>query len=154
MIVEATAEDIDDLFPLWLELMQYHQTHHKVFKCKPNHEHALRAELLNRIRRKDTQVFVYEQEEEWVGMIICTIRQGAPGFELNCKGYIAETVVKSTNRRQGIGKLLFEAARKWLQDRGADHLELQVSVKNPAGIGFWQSLGFTPATQHLVLPLQ
>ena len=154
MIVEAFPEDIDELFPLWLELMQHHQGHHKVFKCKPNHEKQLKAEFLSRIREKGTQVFAYEKSGEWVGMIICTIKQGVTGFELNRKGYIAETVIKPTHRSHGIGKELFEAARNWLQDNGADHIELQVSEKNTGALKFWESQGFTPVTKHMVLVLK
>ncbi|MBC5772848.1 GNAT family N-acetyltransferase [Pontibacter sp. KCTC 32443] len=154
MIVEATPEDIDELFPLWLELMHHHQSHHKVFRCKPNHEKPLKAELLNRIRERNTQVLVFEKQGEWVGMIICILRQGVNGFELNRKGYIAETVIKKAYRNQGIGKALFDAALKWLQDKGADHVELQVSVNNPDALRFWESQGFTPVTQHMVKVLK
>ena len=153
MILEALPEDIDELFPLWLELMQHHQGHHKVFKCKPGYEQQLKAELLSRIKAKDTQTFVYEKDSNWVGMIICYLKRGVTGFELNKKGYIAETVIKAAYRNQGIGKELFEAARNWLQDQDADHIELQVSVKNPGAIKFWEDNGFTPATQHMILVL-
>lgn len=153
MIVEATPDDIDELFPLWMELMQQHQHYHKVYKCRPNHEKHLKAELLNRIKEKGTQVFAYEQEGSWLGMIICQIRKTIIGFELSTKGYIAETIVTRTHQGKGIGKELFETASKWLQDNGADHIELQVSVKNGAALEFWQNQGFTPATQHLVLVL-
>lgn len=153
MIVEATPDDIDELFPLWFELMQQHQLYHKVFKCKPNQQQALKTELLSRIKEKGTQVFAYEQEGEWIGMIICQIRKTIVGFELSRKGYIAETIVKGAHRGKGIGKELFEAASNWLQDNGADHIELQVSVKNQAALTFWQQQGFAPATQQLVLVL-
>ena len=154
MIVEATPEDIDELFPLWLELMQQHQTMHKVFKCKPNHENILKAELHKRIREKDTKVFTYEQEGHWTGMIICSIRQGVNGFELSRKGYIAEIIIKEAYRSKGIGKELFEVARNWLQDKGADHIELQVSVRNTGAVNFWESIGFSVSTQHMVMLLR
>jgi ribosomal protein S18 acetylase RimI-like enzyme len=154
MIVEASPEDIDELFELWLELMQHHQGMHKVFKCKPNHENALKAELLKRIREKDTKAFAYEQDGNWIGMMICHIRQGINGFELSRKGYIAETIIKEAYRNKGIGQELFEAARNWLQDKDADHIELQVSVKNAGAIKFWQEIGFSASTQHMVLLLK
>lgn len=153
MILEAQPEDIDELYDLWRLLLDYHQGHHDVFRYKPGSEQALKAELLNRIKDKSTRVFVYQQEEEWVGMLIASLRQGSAGFKLSNKGYIAETVVKEVYRGSGAGKELFEAARKWLTDQGVDHIELQVSMQNPAGIRFWESLGFTASTQHMVLPV-
>ena len=153
MILEATADDVDELYPLWQELMQLHQSHSPAFRCKPNHDAILKAELQTRLRDKSTQVFVYELHEEWVGMIIASLRKSPAGFELTSKGYIAETVIKPAHRNKGIGESLFEAARKWLHDNGADHIELQVSVKNAKAIKFWEKQGFSAYTQHMVLVL-
>jgi ribosomal protein S18 acetylase RimI-like enzyme len=153
MILEAQPEDIDELYDLWRLLLDHHQGHHEVFRYKPGSEKALKAELLTRIKDKGTRVFVYQQEDEWVGMLITSLRLGSAGFRLSSKGYIAETIVKETYRGSGVGKELFEAAHKWLTDQGVDHIELQVSVQNPQGIRFWESLGFTASTQHMVLPI-
>lgn len=153
MILEAQPEDIDEIYNLWCILLDQHQGHHPVFRYKSDSEQALKTELLTRIKDKSTRVFVYQREDEWIGMLIASLRPGSAGFRLSNKGYIAETVIKEEHRGGGIGKELFEAARKWLTDQGADHLELQVSVHNPAGIRFWESLGFTASTQHMVLPL-
>jgi ribosomal protein S18 acetylase RimI-like enzyme len=153
MILEATADDIEELYPLWQELMRLHHSHSPAFRCRPNQDTVLKAELKTRLRDKDTQVFVYERDEEWVGMVIASLRKSPAGFELASKGYIAETVIKPEYRNNGIGEALFEAARKWLQDRGADHIELQVSVKNTKAIKFWEKQGFSAYTQHMVLVL-
>lgn len=154
MITEAQPEDIDELFELWCLLLDQHQSHHEIFRYKPGGEHSLKAELLHRLKDKSTRVFVYQEGEHWAGMLVASLRPGPAGFKLSSKGYIGETVVREEFRGKGIGKELFEAARKWLSDQGADHLELQVSVYNPAGIRFWKSLGFTPSTQHMVLALE
>jgi ribosomal protein S18 acetylase RimI-like enzyme len=154
VIVEALPEDIDDIYSLWRILLDYHQGHHPVFRYKPGSDNTLKTELLIRLKEKNTKVFVYQKEDEWVGMIIASLKNASAGFKFSNKGYIAETVIKEEYRGTGIGKELFEAARKWLSDRGADHIELQVSVHNPSGLSFWESLGFTPSTQHMVLSLQ
>ena len=154
MIVEASTEDIDEVYDLWRILLDYHQGHHPVFRYKPGSEQVLKAELLARLKDKNTKVFVYQLQDEWVGMIIASLKSGVPGFKLSNKGYIAETVIREEHRGGGIGRELFEAARKWLLDKGADHIELQVSLNNPSGIRFWESLGFTASTQHMILPLQ
>ncbi|PKV76292.1 GNAT family N-acetyltransferase [Pontibacter ramchanderi] len=154
MIFEAQPDDIDELYELWRLLLDMQQTYHVVFRYRPGSEQALKAELLQRLKDKSTRVFVYQEGDTWVGMLLASLRPGSAGFRLSSKGYIGETVVREEFRGKGIGKELFEAARKWLSDQGADHLELQVSVHNPQGIHFWESLGFTPSTQHMVLPLQ
>lgn len=151
MIREADADDIDEVFELWHELLDFHQPHHAIFKYKPNSGEVLRKELLLRLKDKDTRFFAYVRDEEWCGMIVANLKQMAPGFRFSRKGYIAETVVQARHRGAGIGNQLFEAARNWLIDKGADHIELQVSVKNVAAIRFWQGQGFTPSTQHMVL---
>ncbi|MCC9165734.1 GNAT family N-acetyltransferase [Pontibacter harenae] len=153
MIQEAEPEDIDDLFELWQELMRFHQGHHTVFKYKPTAEQILKVELLSRLKDKDTKFLGFVSGNEWQGMIVVFMRKASPGFKLSRKGYIGETIVKKKYRGTGVGKELFEAAKKWLQDKGADHVELQVSVKNAAGIKFWEALGFTPSTYHMVLEL-
>ncbi|MBD1398858.1 GNAT family N-acetyltransferase [Pontibacter sp. JH31] len=154
MILEAQPEDIDEVYSLWRILLDHHQGHHQVFRYKAGSEQALKSELLTRIKEKNTRVFVYQHNDEWVGMLMASLRASSAGFKLAHKGYIAETVLKEAFRGSGIGKELFEAARKWLIDQGADHIELQVSVHNHAGIRFWESLGFSPSTHHLVLTLK
>lgn len=155
MIREAIpSEDIDELFELWKELMQLHQSHHAVFKTKSNSEQQLREGLLNRLKEKETKVFLYEREGEAVGMIITSVRRSAAGFKLATKGYIAEMIVSKNYRGTGAGKELVEAAKKWLSDKGADHIELQVSIKNPAAIKFWEAQGFSVSTQHMVMEIK
>lgn len=154
MIKEADADDIDDIFELWCELLDFHKGHHAAFKVKPDSEQVLKEELLYRMRDKDTKFFTYTIGPEWCGLIVASYKRSAPGFKLANKGYIGETVVSQQYRSTGIGSELFETAKKWLSDRGADHIELQVSVKNAAGISFWQSKGFTPSTYHMILELK
>lgn len=134
--------------------MQLHQSHHAVFKVKPKSEKQLKAGLLTRLQEKNTRVFVYETDQEPRGMIVVSLRKSAAGFKLATKGYIAETIVKHGYRGTGAGKELVEAAKKWLSDNGADHIELQVSIKNTSATKFWQAQGFTVATQHMVLEVK
>ncbi|QCR21092.1 GNAT family N-acetyltransferase [Pontibacter sp. SGAir0037] len=154
MIKEADADDIDELFELWCELQEDHQGYHPVFKVKPNSQQVLKDELLYRMRDKDTRFFAYTDGSEWLGMMVVSLKKASEGFKLSRKGYIGETIVKKEARSKGIGKELFEAARNWLSDRGADHIELQVSVKNNRGLSFWQDLGFTPTTYHMILDVK
>ncbi|GAA4429947.1 hypothetical protein GCM10023188_16000 [Pontibacter saemangeumensis] len=151
MIVEADLDDLDEVYALWRELLDFHQSHHPIFRCKPGSEQVLRKELLQRLKDKDTKVFGYVQQDEWQGLVMANLKQAAPGFLFSKKGYIAETFIKAPCRGKGIGNELVEAAKNWLTDKGADHIELQVSVKNNTAIRFWEKQGFTPTTQHMML---
>ncbi|WP_242917503.1 GNAT family N-acetyltransferase [Pontibacter liquoris] len=153
MIQIAEPDDIDDVFELWRELLDYHQPLHRVFAYYPEQEQALKAELLYRMKDKDTRIFGFVQDDEWQGLLIASMRKATPGLKLAHKGYVAETVVKEKYRGSGVGKVLFEAAKKWLIDHGADHLELQVAINNPTGVRFWEAQGFKVSTQHMVLEL-
>lgn len=153
MILEAEADDIDEIYELWRDLLDSHQPYHPVFRYKLTSEQVLKQELLTRLKEKDSRIFGYVQEDAWQGMIVANLKKAAPGFKLESKGYIGETIVKEQYRGTGVGNKLFEAAKKWLTDKGADHIELQVSVKNKAAIRFWETRGFTPSTQHMVLDL-
>ncbi|MHA6247416.1 GNAT family N-acetyltransferase [Pontibacter sp. CAU 1760] len=153
MIRIVEPEDIDEVYALWRELLDLHQPLHPIFRYKPDAETTLRKELLLRLKSKSTRFFGYVPQEEWQGVIVATLRESAPGFRLSRKGYLGETIVKADFRGRGIGNLLVEAAKNWLLDNGADHIELQVSVKNVAAIRFWERQGFSPSTQHMVLDL-
>jgi len=153
MIVAAQPEDIDEVYSLWCALMDHHRSHHPVFCYKADHEQQLKLDLHSRLKDKHTRFFIYQQQQEWAGMLVADVRKTSEAFVFTTKGYIAETIVKEKYRGQGIGKALVEAALKWLQDMGADHVELQVSVRNAAALHFWASRGFSPTTQHMILTL-
>ena len=61
-----------------------------------------------------------------------------------------DAVVSEKYRGKGIGKLLFERAKQWFEDEDADHIELQVSLKNNGAMNFWGNQGFSGTTQHMV----
>jgi len=59
-------------------------------------------------------------------------------------------VVKSSVRRQGIGKRLVSAALDWANQHGASRTELGVYEFNEPARAFWASLGFAPLSSRLV----
>ncbi|MBX0292952.1 GNAT family N-acetyltransferase [Hymenobacter sp. HSC-4F20] len=149
----ATRPDLDNLYSIWTELMDEHQTYHPIFGYHRLAEAELKRVLLQRLQEPYTRFFIVESSEGLAGLLVAMYQIGNNGMHFNRRGYIAETIVRPQFRRTGLGRLLFETAREWLTRQGADHLELQVAVANPGGQQFWAALGFTPATYHLMLPL-
>jgi len=149
-IREALIEDIPKMVKLWVELMNYHKDHHMVFIAKDNVEDLIGEDMMNRIENTKTRYFLAENEKDLCGFISCSFRIVQELMVYNRRGYIAETVVSEKYRGQGIGKLLFERAQRWFEEEDADHIELQVSLKNNGAMNFWGNQGFEGSTQHMV----
>ncbi|WBO83025.1 GNAT family N-acetyltransferase [Hymenobacter yonginensis] len=154
IIRPATRSDLHAVYRLWCELMDAHAPYHPVFGYHRRAEVELKQVLLGRLREPQTRFFVAEAPDGLAGLLIALYQPGNPALHYKRRGYIAETMVRPPFRRLGIGRELFLAAREWLQQQGADHLELQVAVPNEGGQRFWAAMGFAPTTYHLMLPLQ
>ena len=153
IIREATAQDLDELYRLWCELMEQHYAYPPVFGYHRTARVELKRLLRDRLYEVYTRIFVAERVQGLAGLLVATHQVGSRGMHFYRRGYIAETIVEAAYRRQGVGRALFTAAKTWLTTQGADHLELQVAVANPAAQQFWVAQGFAVTTQHMMLPL-
>lgn len=130
IIREAQEQDIPAVYILWCELMQHHQVYHPVFQYHPSAEASLKQTLLKRFASEDTTIFIAQKSDTLVGFLIANFKTSPEGFHYRNKGYIAETYVREDARGSGVGKKLFDAARRWFTAQQADHIELQVAIQN------------------------
>ncbi len=149
-IRKATIDDIPQMAELWMELMNYHADHHLVFRAKDNAKELVQEDLKKRIEQPGCIFFLLFIEELLAGFISCSFRVTQQVMIYNKRGYVAETVVSQQFRGQGVGQSLFERAQQWFEDEGADHIELQVSLKNNGAMNFWERQGFEGSTRHMV----
>lgn len=151
----ANASDLDSIYELWKELIDFHSDQHAVFTLSnnPETETIVKEYISNKMKETSSRIFLYKSGNEISGILIARIEKENRAFQLKRKGYIAETVVSSKHRGKGIGKELYFAAEQWLKSEGADHIELQVSEKNNQAQKFWEELDFGPATYHYVKKL-
>lgn len=145
-IRSAIENDLESLTDLWLELMIHHQNDSNFFKVKKDSRSGIKEILKRKMEDKSSHIFISESDTQVLGFIICKFQVGSPIFDLYKKGYIAETVINKNYRGKGIGKSLYDSAENWLKKQGADHVQLQVSVKNQNGIEFWSNRGFEKVT--------
>jgi GNAT superfamily N-acetyltransferase len=153
LIRESSSSDIESIYQLWLELMEYHKSHHKIFRIGDSSKELVLSSLSKRMQQEDTKVFVGEEDGKIIGMIITMYSTGMETFLLNKKGYIAETIISESYRSKGVGSELFLAAETWLRSKGADHIELQVSFVNTKARKFWSENGFVVSTSHMIKEL-
>jgi GNAT superfamily N-acetyltransferase len=86
------------------------------------------------------------------GVLALFLRQPAraPIVRPTLVAEIDTLVVKSSFRRQGLGKRMVEAARRWANTLGATRTELGVYEFNDAARAFWASVGFRTLSRRLV----
>ena len=149
----GTVEDLELVYQFWQVLMNHHDGHHPVFELAEGYETHVLAMLEKRLKDPKEGFILCFSDETPAGMLVCYVRADDPIHVLKKKGYVAETAVFESFRGLGIGKKLTEVALAWLKEQGADHVELQVSVKNKGAEQFWEKMGFTKATYFMVRKL-
>ena len=90
----------------------------------------------------DTSVlhFIAELEQQVVGHLQCILlrKRAAPALEV----LLYEIGVRTTHRRQGVGRALVDALEGWMK---AHQLrELWVLADNPGAVAFYRACGFQP----------
>ncbi len=74
------------------------------------------------------------------GDIAGTIMVGHDGH----RGWLYYVAVTPTLRRQGIGRMLVEAAEAWLKERGVPKAHLMVRETNHQVAAFYERIGYEP----------
>ncbi|MEM6429774.1 MAG: GNAT family N-acetyltransferase [Deinococcota bacterium] len=93
--------------------------------------------------------WVAEEQGDVVGMIEVTLsdlRNTWNPLAAGRYGYISAVMVAASQRGQGVGRALLEAAFKALEDYELDAYSLHFIIANPLSSRFWQSHGFQPVT--------
>lgn len=86
------------------------------------------------LRRNPDTCFVALKNDIVIGVILC----GHDGR----RGYIHHTAVSTSERKQGIGNALLNAALEALEQEGINKVALVVFSKNEIGNAFWENRGF------------
>ncbi len=124
-IRKMTIEDYNEVYQLWIN------THGMGLNDVDDSQDGIAKYLA----RNPQTCFVAIKENRIVGVII----SGHDGR----RGYIYHTAVAVSERRQGIGSALVNAALAALKNEGISKVALVVFMRNETGNKFWQNLGFT-----------
>lgn len=149
-IREASESDLDAVYKLWIAIMDFHKAHHTIFNVNADNEASILAILKEKFAAAETKIFLAEKDTHVLGMLICRFQTIPEAFVLHRKAYIGETMVYSEYQGMGVGERLYVHAETYFKEKGADHIELQVSVKNPKAIAFWEKRGFEASTKHMI----
>jgi ribosomal protein S18 acetylase RimI-like enzyme len=73
------------------------------------------------------------------GSIAATVLVGHDGH----RGWVYYLAVDPDHRQQGCGRVMMDAAERWLSERGIEKLQLLVRADNTSVKDFYQSLGYS-----------
>jgi GNAT superfamily N-acetyltransferase len=150
----ATADDLEAVVDLWLEMMAEHEAFDPRVRLSISARSAYRNYALYHIEREDAPVFVVEKRGEIIAYCLAYCARSLPMFRPSSYGFISDLVVGRAWRRQGLGTALLERVRAWFAGRGIRSLQLQVYSRNAPGLQFWQRVGFSPFVHGMWMGLR
>ncbi len=150
-IREATSEDVLSIVQLWIEAVDY-AAKLDTYYARSDDGHLVFEEFIRGHLEFDTAVVaVGEKDKIIVGYCLGVQLERPPMAKERDYGVIYDMGVNQHNRRQGIGKRLFEFVKTWFNSRNITHIELNVLIANHSARKFWISLGFHPTIELLTL---
>lgn len=141
-IRQATISDIPTLTKMrWEHIMSYDEYNKRESVDRSLFDQACEDFLRNGIESGQWVIFVAQQHNQLVGHAYIHVIQTIPKpHELHgAWGYVSNMYVEKAHRKQGIGKKLLDATKKWATSIDLELLLLWPSEKS---VGFYLNNGF------------
>jgi ribosomal protein S18 acetylase RimI-like enzyme len=116
---EATEADLDGITELWSEMLEYHhQLGPLVWTVAPDGREKVRSWYREALGAEERLMLVADEAGEVVGFAHGMLGDGPPPLVPRRAANVTDLAVRSTHRRQGIGRALMEALADRLAERG------------------------------------
>ena len=157
MTVTIRAAEARDLPAVSLLAGMLVRLHHELdalrFMLIPNveagYEHFFRSQLPD----PEVVILVAERDSEIVGYAYARLEPRDWNNLLDACGELHDLFVSDTVRRQGVARLLVDAVRDRLRQKGAPRLVLHTASKNVTARRFFASIGFRETMAELTSEL-
>src|SRR5258708_883095 len=143
-ILEASSEHLDVLVPLF--------DSYRGFYRQPSDPEGARRFLAERIARRESVIYLAVVEGEPAGFV-----QLYPSFSsasMQRLWILNDLYVAPDARRQGVGRVLLDRARRLAEDTGAKGLTLSTGVENVTAQRLYESEGWTRDREFYVYTLR
>lgn len=153
LVRTACMGDYDSLVALFDELDELHrQARPDVFRPFDGPART-RGQIEQWLTGPGSTVLVAERGLDVVGLAVLLTRPPSPfaGAVPNKVVELDNIVVRAGQRGQGIGRHLLEATVAWSRGQGASHVTVSVHAFNRDARRFYETFGFTPSIDRLVL---
>ncbi len=153
LIRRAQATDIPSIVDIWQQLMEDHGRRDLGYWGLVPEDDArriYRSQKSNVLEDPAYVNLVARVDGRAVGFINGVVITRPPMFRASKIGRINEVAVERGFRRQGVGRLLIQAAVAEFAERGFEYVDLMVDRDNPEAIKLYESMGFASRELHLI----
>jgi len=140
-IRKARAADVPGIVKLWSELQAANAEVEPRLRPHRRGTEWYSEYMEMQLEDSATAVYVAVAQVEVVGFTFGQIMQRPTLKDGRC-GFVADLCVRSAERRQGIGRRLYNELKDWFDRRDITSLEVQVVSRNEDAAGFWNTMGF------------
>jgi len=143
----ATLADAQRIAELRLALLAEHKRnaiYSRVRADAPARALELTAQQLSSDRET---MFVAMRKDRIIGVLRCIDARGHRLLRPSRYALISTVYVEPEARRQGVLRLLIDAATGWCRQRKLSEMRLQNAVDNPLAVAAWDALGFRVVEQ-------
>lgn len=143
-IREAVMEDVPAIIEIWKELMDFHKELDGFFSRSATGHERFAEFLMNNMEKEDSCVLVAADGGHIFGYCQACISKYPPVLIREKYVEIFDMAVTEKYQRQGIGRMIIDALRRWYSDKDVDRIELKYLTTNKSAEEFWTKMGFKP----------
>jgi len=143
-IRKAVMEDVPAIIEIWKELMDFHKGLDAIFSRSATGHEGFAEFLTSNMEKEDSCVLVAADGEHIVGYCQACISKYPPVLVREKYVEIFDMAVTKKYQRQGIGRMIIDALRRWYADKDVDRIELKYLTANKSAEEFWTKMGFKP----------
>lgn len=147
-ISKLDFENIEDLVPLWLKIIDHHEDFHFIYETENRDFESICNDIKDYFNQINANIYVAKAKNIIVGYILARIISRPRIFKFKHKMIIEGLFVSETHRGKKIGEMLLKFA--CIQHQEAEYIELDVSVKNQLGQNFWKNENFETLAYRMV----
>jgi GNAT superfamily N-acetyltransferase len=153
LVREARMADYDAMVALFDELDEFHRQARPDFFRRFDGPARTREQIAHWLAGPGSTVLVAEDECEVVGLAVLLTRPPSAFVGAVPRRVIEldNLVVRADRRGRSIGHRLLRAMMRWARGQGVTHVEVAVHAFNRDARRFYESFGFTPSIDRLVL---
>jgi len=124
-IREAVMEDVPAIVEIWKELMDFHKELDAIFSRSATGHERFAEFLTSNMEKEDSCVLVAADCEHIVGYCQACISNYPPVLIKEKYVEIFDMAVTKKYQRQGIGRMIIDALRRWYADKDVGRIELK-----------------------------